>query len=130
MSENSIRRYSLEEILRMKGQTDFEKLRAQGDYEGPQEFDVDWSKARLVIPEPKTPVSIRLDPEVLEKRVRALDEALNEAEAEAKQHKQRVASLEAQLEDESRTIARQALSAEAAEGINAFLAKRKPLFPR
>lgn len=49
----------------MKGQTDFEKLRAQGDYEGPQEFDVDWSKARLVIPEPKTPVSIRLDPEVL-----------------------------------------------------------------
>jgi uncharacterized protein (DUF4415 family) len=65
MSENSIKRYSLEEILRMKGQTDFEKLRAQGDYEGPQEFDVDWSKARLVIPEPKTPVSIRLDPEVL-----------------------------------------------------------------
>ena len=49
----------------MKGQTDFERLRAQGDYEGPQEFDVDWPKARLVIPEAKTPVSIRLDPEVL-----------------------------------------------------------------
>ena len=40
------------------------------------------------------------------------------------------ASLEAQLEDESRTIARQATSAEAAEGIQAFLGKRKPDFRR
>lgn len=55
----------MEEILRMKGQTDLEKLRAAGDYEGPQEFEVDWSRARLVIPEAKTPVSIRLDPDVL-----------------------------------------------------------------
>lgn len=49
----------------MKGQTDLEKLRAAPDHEGPQEFDVDWSRARLVIPEAKTPVSIRLDPDVL-----------------------------------------------------------------
>jgi 2-(1,2-epoxy-1,2-dihydrophenyl)acetyl-CoA isomerase len=40
------------------------------------------------------------------------------------------ASLEAQLEDESRTIASQATSPEAAEGISAFLGKRKPSFPR
>ena len=38
------------------------------------------------------------------------------------------ASLEAQLEDESRTIARQSKGAEAAEGIGAFLGKRKPEF--
>jgi 2-(1,2-epoxy-1,2-dihydrophenyl)acetyl-CoA isomerase len=40
------------------------------------------------------------------------------------------ATLEAQLEDESRTIARQGASAEGAEGIEAFLGKRKPAFPR
>ncbi len=48
----------------------------------------------------------------------------------AKRLMQSNASLEAQLEDESRTIARQAMSAEANEGINAFLGKRKPVFPR
>jgi golgin subfamily B member 1 len=40
----------------------------------------------------------RLEPELLEKRLRALDEALNQAEGEAKLHKQRAAALEAQLE--------------------------------
>ena len=50
----------------MKSRTDWEALRAQGDFEGEQEFEVDWSKARLVIPEPKKPVSIRLDADVLE----------------------------------------------------------------
>jgi 2-(1,2-epoxy-1,2-dihydrophenyl)acetyl-CoA isomerase len=40
------------------------------------------------------------------------------------------ASLEAQLEDESRTISAQARTAEGTEGIAAFLAKRKPTFPR
>lgn len=40
------------------------------------------------------------------------------------------ASLEAQLEDESRTIASQATSPEAVEGIAAFLGKRKPSFPQ
>lgn len=49
----------------MKSETDWDALRAAGDYEGPQEFEVDWSKARLVVPEAKTPVSIRLDPDVL-----------------------------------------------------------------
>jgi len=40
------------------------------------------------------------------------------------------ASLEAQLEDESRTIARQGATTEAREGIAAFLEKRKPDFQR
>ena len=65
MSEKDIKRYSMEELLRMKGETDWDALRKTGDYDGPQEFEVDWSKARLVIPQPKTPVSIRLDQDVL-----------------------------------------------------------------
>jgi 2-(1,2-epoxy-1,2-dihydrophenyl)acetyl-CoA isomerase len=40
------------------------------------------------------------------------------------------ASLEDQLEDESRTIAAQATTAEATEGIAAFMEKRKPTFLR
>lgn len=40
------------------------------------------------------------------------------------------ASLEAQLEDEGRTIAAQSTTLEGAEGIAAFLAKRKPAYPR
>ena len=66
MSENDIKRYSMDEILRMRGETVLATLRARGDYEGEQEFEVDRSKARLVIPEPKKPVSIRLDADVLE----------------------------------------------------------------
>ena len=71
MSESTITRMSLEEIRKLKGQTDWERLRreeAAGIEPEPdeQEFEVDWSKARLVIPEPKKPVSIRLDRDVLE----------------------------------------------------------------
>lgn len=70
MNESDTKRYSLEQIRRMKGQTDWERLRREEaaglePAEDENDFDVDWSKARLVIPEPKTPVSIRLDPEVL-----------------------------------------------------------------
>ena len=53
-----------------------------------------------------------------------------QAFAQAKRLMRSRASLEAQLEDESRTIARQGASAEGVEGIGAFLAKRKPAFPR
>lgn len=71
MSESTITRMSLEEIRKLKGQTDWERLKreeAAGIEPEPDEdeFEVDWSKARLVIPEPKKPVSIRLDPDVLE----------------------------------------------------------------
>lgn len=66
MSESNIKRYSLEEIRRMKSGTDWDYLREQGDYEGPQEFEVDWSKARIVTPDPKQAISLRIDPDVLE----------------------------------------------------------------
>lgn len=70
MNENTITRMSLEEARKLKGQTDWERLKrdeAAGIEPEPDEdeFEVDWSKARLVIPEPKKPVSIRLDPDVL-----------------------------------------------------------------
>lgn len=70
MNETTITRMSLEEIRKRKGETDWERLKrdeAAGIEPEPDqdEFEIDWSKARLVIPEPKTPVSIRLDPDVL-----------------------------------------------------------------
>ncbi|MCA2978760.1 MAG: hypothetical protein INH41_07535 [Myxococcaceae bacterium] len=46
--------------------------------------------------EDRTNVS-RLDPELLELRVKALEESLAESEAEVKQHRQRVAALEGEL---------------------------------
>lgn len=51
----------------MKGQTDWEALNKQGDFEGPDEddFEVDWSRAVMVDNFLKTPVSLRLDPDVL-----------------------------------------------------------------
>ncbi len=70
MRKNTITRMSIEEIRRLKGETDWERLKRE-DEAGVEpepdadEFEVDWSKARLVIPEPKTPVTIRLDPDVL-----------------------------------------------------------------
>lgn len=66
MSENNIKTYTLDEIRQMKSRTDWDRLRAQGDYEGEQEFEVDWTRAKLVTPEPKKAISLRVDPDVLE----------------------------------------------------------------
>ena len=67
MSENNIRRYTLDEIRAMKGQTDWEHLRKAGDFEGPDEddFEVDWSKAVMVEDLLKKPISLRLDADIL-----------------------------------------------------------------
>lgn len=70
MSETTITRMSLDEIRKFKGETDWKRLKrdeAAGiePESDEDEFEVDWSRARLVVPEPKTPVSIRLDPDVL-----------------------------------------------------------------
>lgn len=67
MSESNIKTYTLEQIRAMKGQTDWEALNKQGDFEGPDEddFEVDWSRAVMVDNFLKTPVSLRLDPDVL-----------------------------------------------------------------
>ena len=68
MSEKNIKRYTLEEIRTMKGQTNWDRLREQGDFEGPDEddFEVDWSSAVMVDGFLKKPVSLRLDPDVLD----------------------------------------------------------------
>ncbi len=65
MSESNTKTFSREDIRKLKGRTDWDRLQAEGDYEGPQEFEVDWTSARIVTPEPKQMVSIRLDPDVL-----------------------------------------------------------------
>ena len=66
MSESNTTRMSLSEIRKRKGETDWSRLRAEGDHEGPPEIDIDWSKARLVTPETKQMISLRLDADVLE----------------------------------------------------------------
>ncbi|TNF20097.1 MAG: hypothetical protein EP318_11910 [Rhodobacteraceae bacterium] len=66
MSESNIKRFSLEEIQKMKGHTDWDRLRESGDYEGEEEFEVDWASAELVEPEPKKLISLRLDPDIIE----------------------------------------------------------------
>ena len=66
MSKSDIRRYTLAEVRAIKGETDWEALRNAPPYAGEQEFEVDWSKARIGQPEPKAAVSIRLDRDVLE----------------------------------------------------------------
>ena len=52
----------------MKGRTDWDRLAREGDFEGEDtdDFNVDWYTARLVIPEPKKAVSLRIDPDVLD----------------------------------------------------------------
>ena len=66
MRESNIKRYTIEEIRKMKSLTDWDTQRAQGDYEGPQAFEVDWTRTELVTPEPKKMISLRVDPDVLE----------------------------------------------------------------
>jgi uncharacterized protein (DUF4415 family) len=70
MSEEHITRMTLEEALRTKGRTDWERLR--NDTSEPEldeeeaDLVIDWASARLVVPEAKAAISIRLDPDVLE----------------------------------------------------------------
>jgi uncharacterized protein (DUF4415 family) len=68
VSEKDIKTYSLEQIRAMKGQTDWDALSKNGDFEGPDEedFEVDWSRAVMVENFLKTPISLRVDPDVLE----------------------------------------------------------------
>lgn len=67
MSEKHIKRYTLEQALTLKGETNLDKLREMGDFEGPddEDFEVDWTRAVMVDGLLKKPVSIRLDPDVL-----------------------------------------------------------------
>ena len=70
MSEMNIVRYTIDELRRLKGRTDWARLRAE-EAEGiepeldDEEIGIEWSEARLVIPEPKKAISLRLDVDVL-----------------------------------------------------------------
>ncbi|MCG6883688.1 MAG: BrnA antitoxin family protein [Silicimonas sp.] len=66
MKGKDIKRYSLDEVRKIKGGTDWERLEASGDYQGQPEFEVDWSKAQLVEPQPKKLLSLRVDADVLD----------------------------------------------------------------
>jgi len=66
MNEKDLKRISLEEPHKTKGRTDWDKVRARGDYEGPQEFEVDWSRVELVERPSKKLVSLRIDEDVLD----------------------------------------------------------------
>jgi uncharacterized protein (DUF4415 family) len=50
----------------MKSQTDWERLKSAPDYEGKSEIDVDWASTKIVEPEPKKLISLRLDADIIE----------------------------------------------------------------
>ena len=71
MNETSIKTYTLDEIRQMKGRTDWDRLRRETERglepeRDEDEFEVDWTRAKLVTPEPKKAISLRVDPDVLE----------------------------------------------------------------
>jgi len=71
MSETSIKTYTLDEIRQMKGRTDWDALRRAEELglepeRDEDEFEVDWTRAKLVTPESKKAISLRVDPDVLE----------------------------------------------------------------
>jgi uncharacterized protein (DUF4415 family) len=80
MSKENIVRYTIEEIEAMiargESQTDWARVdamtdedieRAMRDDPDWQDFmDIDWSKAKMVIPDKKKAISIRLDPDIID----------------------------------------------------------------
>ncbi len=72
MSERNTTSMSVAEAIRRKGEgrTDWERLRRQREQGidpeiDPEEGEFDWSRARVVMPAKKIPVSVRLDDDVL-----------------------------------------------------------------
>ena len=59
-------RMSLDEMRKQKSRTDWDRLKASPDHQGDQEIDVDWSSAKLVEPEPKKLISLRIDADIVE----------------------------------------------------------------
>lgn len=66
MSEKNIKRYTLEQVRGMKSETDWGLLKSNGDSKDAQEFEVDWSTARIVEPEIKQAISLRVDQDILD----------------------------------------------------------------
>ena len=67
MSDSSIKTYSLDDLRKMKGQTDWNHLATAPDPgPDPDDIEVDWTTARIVTPEPKQALSIRLDQDLID----------------------------------------------------------------
>jgi len=76
MKDKNIKRYSADEIRRMKSKTDWARVRALTDEEitramasdpaWADDMDIDWSKAVIVTPAKKAAISIRVDEDVLD----------------------------------------------------------------
>lgn len=80
MSKENIVRYTIEEIEAMiargESQTDWARVDAMTDEEieramrddtdWKDHMDIDWSKAKMVIPDRKKAISIRLDPDIID----------------------------------------------------------------
>ena len=68
MSESSYKTYTLDEIQQMTDQTDLDRLRREGEFEGEDEddFEIDWDSAVLVLPQAKKAISLRVDPDVFD----------------------------------------------------------------
>jgi uncharacterized protein (DUF4415 family) len=74
-SKERITRVTLQEAKRLKGKTDYVRLDAMTDEEIAEAvvedpdaapLDIDWTKARLVLPPGKENVTLRIDRDVLE----------------------------------------------------------------
>ena len=73
---SNVRTYTLSQLRRMKGRTDWKRLREMTDEEIEKSIandpdwadfrDIDWSKAEIVIPVKKKAISIRVDEDVLD----------------------------------------------------------------
>lgn len=80
MSKENIVSYTIEEIEAMiargESQTDWARVDAmtdedieramRDDPDWKDHMDIDWSKAKMVIPDKKKPISIRLDPDIID----------------------------------------------------------------
>ncbi len=80
MSKENIVRYTIEEIeaMRARGEslTDWARVEAmtdedieramRDDPDWKDHMDIDWSKARMVFPDKKKAISIRLDPDIID----------------------------------------------------------------
>ena len=73
MTEENITRMTLEEALQNKGRgkTDWEALHREEKagiepVPDPDEGDFDWSRVQFTMPQPKQPVSLRLDADVID----------------------------------------------------------------
>ncbi len=80
MSKENIVRYTIEDIEAMiargESQTDWARVDAMTDEEieramrddpdWKDHMDIDWSKAKMVIPDRKKAISIRLDPDIID----------------------------------------------------------------